>query len=212
MHLIDRPIIKALAMKYKLAFFAALLLVCLSSCETLNINKDNRNALVIKPARHSNVDPGALTNEGTLYYSFGSLFFGGLADYEKSSAPNCEIFHGAYTVCPRWDVEEPLVSISAVWYNDVEYTKPGQAIERICITGLDESLGLGSTICIPMKQGKYKGGNDLIRNVRINAYQYGWDITFPGDKIPKADIDIIITSKAGDVINIYFSGDTTPRD
>lgn len=150
-------------MKYKIAFFAALLLVCLSGCETLNINKDNRNALVIKPARHSNVDPGALTNEGTLYYSFGSLFFGGLADYEKSSAPNCEIFHGAYTVCPRWDVEEPLVSISAVWYNDVEYTKPGQAIERICITGLDESLGLGSTICIPMKQGKYKGGNDLIR-------------------------------------------------
>ena len=195
-------------MKYNIFLFAALLLACLTGCETLDINKVNQNALVIKPSRHTNVDPSVLTKEGTLVYTLGSVFVWGGHNVEKGlSSHVCELFRGQYSQHPLLDVEECLVAIEATRYYDVEYTKPEQAIDMICIIGLDESLGFGTSISIPMNQGKYKGGNDLIKSVSINSYQLNIvDLSFGGDKTPKVNIDIVISSKAGDVINIHFAG------
>lgn len=195
-------------MKYNIFLFAALLLACLTGCETLDINKENQNALVIKPSRHTNVDPSALTKEGTLIYTLGSVFVWGGINVEKGlSSSMCELFRGEYSQHPLWDVEEALVVIETTRYGDVEYTKPGQMIDMIHIIGLDESLGLGTVLSIPMNQGKYEGGNELIKSVSINSYRLNIvDLSFGGDKTPKVNIDIVISSKAGDVINIHFAG------
>lgn len=58
-----------------------------------------------------------------------------------------------------------------------------------------------------MNQGVYKGKNNLIRKVRINAYQLPSDI---GAK--DSNIDIDITSMAGDVISIHFANKEMPFD
>ena len=198
------------AMKYNIFLFAALLLACLTGCETLDINKENQNALVIKPSRHTNVDPSALTREGTLIYTLGSVFVGGGIDPEEGlSSYDCELFHGKYSQWPHWYEDTPLVAIGATRYYNVEYTKPGQEIDLICIKGLDESLGLGTVISITMNQGKYEGGNELIKSVSIYSYRFIVDNTYMGDKTPKADIDIVISSKAGEIINIHFFGAMT---
>lgn len=43
-------------------------------------------------------------------------------------------------------------------------------IKQIRINNLDESLGLGNYLEITMKDGKYDGGNEKIKDVRLNSY------------------------------------------
>ena len=82
----------------------------------------------------------------------------------------------------------------------------------IYINGLDEMLGLGTNLVIPMNQGKYEGGNDLIQDVQIQSYKFATYINKNGDQNRDADIRILITSKAGDELLIRFMNDVTPRD
>lgn len=184
-----------------------LLVVCLSGCETYNINRGNRNALVIKPAKQSMVDSKLLSKKGTMIISIGSAFMGGgIPDIKEGSAQYSHFYREKYPQGYNLGEAEPLAWIDGFFHNGVEYTKPGQQIDRICILGLDESLGLGSNLIIPMNQGKYENGHDLIKEVRINPYQLS------AIDPEETDIDIVIISKAGDVINLTFANELTPFD
>ncbi len=197
-------------MKNKVLFFSLLLLSCLCGCEPLNINRDLQNALTIKPAKGSQVDARLLSKKGTVVVSIGSAFLGGgIADISEGASQHCHFYHENYP--EGYDDlgnAKSMVWIDGFFYhNGVEYTKPGQQIERIMILGIDESLGLGTNLIIPMNQGVYEGKNKLIRDVQINSYQ------LPSDYNAKdSNIDIVITSTAGDVINIHFANKVIPFD
>lgn len=204
-------------MKYRIAFFAALLLICLSGCETLNSEEDYSsypNALIIKPAQESRVNAGLLTKEGTVLYSFGSAFVGGgIADPNEGSSHRCHFYRESFMNAPNGPETEPIVYIEGFRHAGTDYTKPGQLIDRIYLLGLDESLGLGENLDIPLNQGKYEGGNKLIKDVRIDHYQFETDITtFLGEKNKEAKIDIVITSMAGDILIIHFANAAIRND
>lgn len=197
-------------MKYKVLLLSLLLLSCMCGCEALNINGNQQNALTIKPAKGSQVDTQLLSKKGKIVVSIGSAFRGGsIPDISEGASEQCHFYHENY---PEGYGDlgnaKPMVWIDGFFYhNGTEYTRPGQQIERIIILGLDESLGLGTNLTIPMNQGVYEGKNNLIRKVRINAYQLPSDI---GAK--DSNIDIDITSMAGDVISIHFANKEMPFD
>ena len=105
---------------------------------------------------------------------------------------------------------EALVEINGYHYNGIDYNEPGQVVDQIRINGLDESLGLGTSLIIPMQQGKYKGGNELIKDVRIKSYTFS---SYSGVHLNKdADINVVITSTTGYIITIRFANEITPDD
>lgn len=203
-------------MRYKLALISTLLMgCCLIGCEKGILDSDNANgnAVIVKPANITKADSGTLTIDGTLVYSIGSVFVGGgIADPSKGSSHRCHFYQEKFTEGPRWDQVEALVTIYGFRHNGIEYNLSGQYIDQIIINGLDESLGFGSCLNIPMDQGKYKGGNELIRDVQIKSYQFASYIDYEGHQNKDADINIVITSTAGDIITIRFANDVTPYD
>ena len=171
-------------MRYKLALISTLLMgCCLIGCEKGILDSDNANgnAVIVKPANITKADSGTLTIDGTLVYSIGSVFVGGgIADPSKGSSHRCHFYQEKFTEGPRWDQVEALVTIYGFRHNGIEYNLPGQYIDQIIINGLDESLGFGSCLNIPMDQGKYKGGNELIKDVQIKSYQFASYIDYEG--------------------------------
>ena len=105
---------------------------------------------------------------------------------------------------------EALVEINGYHYNGIDYNEPGQVVDQIRINGLDESLGLGTSLIITMQQGKYQGGNELIKDVQIKSYTFS--SYSEGHQNKDADINIVITSTTGDIITISFADDITPYD
>lgn len=189
-------------MKYHIAFFAVVLLVCLTGCEILNADEEAvsyPNALIIKPADPSRIDARLLTEEGTLLYPIESAFGGGGVYPPEWESHRIRFYREKYSKTPDWLEVEPVVAIDDTEYYGIEYTKPGQQIDRIYISGLDYALGLGSSLLIPMKQGKYQGENRLIKEVQIKSYQ------LPSLANDKAVIEIVIISMAGDSIIIHFA-------
>ena len=61
-----------------------------------------------------------------------------------------------------------------------------------------------------MEQGKYKGGNELIKDVQIKSYTFS--SYSEGQQNKDADINIVIISTTGDIITIHFADDITPVD
>lgn len=206
--MISRNLQKKKDMKNKVLFFSLLLLSCLCGCEPLNINRDLQNALTIKPAKGSQVDARLLSKKGTVVVSIGSAFLGGgIPDISEGASHRCHFYHETYPEGYDLGNAEAMVWIDGFYHNGVEYTNPGQQIDVIYILGIDESLGLGTNLIIPMNQGVYEGKNKLIRDVQINSYQ------LPSDYNAKdSNIDIVITSTAGDVINIHFANKEIPFD
>lgn len=195
-------------MKYNIFLFAVLLLACLTGCETLNNDEETAsypNAIIIKPANPSRVDAGLLKKDGTVVYPIGSAFGSGGFYVPDFMSHMCMFFRENYKVSPNRQDVEAAFAIMAVEYFGVEYTKPGQQINELIISGLDESLGLGYSLRIPMKQGKYEGENSLIKDVRIDSYQRA---TITDDN---TYIHIVITSNAGDVIILHFTGKILPN-
>lgn len=192
-------------MTHKISLLSALLMgCCLIGCETGESGPEdaNGNALVVKPANAKN---------GTLVYPIGSVFAGGAdAEPEKGSSHRSHFYREKFEKGPRWDEVEALVEIYGFHHNGIDYNEPGQIVDQIRINGLDESLGLGTSLKIPMQQGKYKGGNELIKDVRIKSYTFS---SYSEGHLNKdADINIVITSTKGDVITIRFANDITPYD
>ena len=188
---------------YVVSIIAGLLLF---GCVKDPIDSPGMNVITVHPAKSHN---------GDALYPIGSVFVGGgTVDPSKGLSNRCHIYKEQFAEGPAWDKVQALVEIYGFKYNDVEYQSPDQYVEQIIINGLDESLGLGTTIDIPMKQGKYQGGNDLIESVRIQAYKFSSSRYEDGqiEYNDDADINIVIKSKKGDVISILYSNATTPWD
>ena len=167
---------------YRLAFVWTIIL--LAGCQKEVPNGAVTDALTVKPAG----------NAPELVYPIGSVFYS-----SDSFMEDGKMFKGlSYSFCRDKltqlnSNDSILVTISGRQYNDINYTEQGQWIENISISKLDESLKLGTSISIPLEHGVFIGDNDLINDVRINAFQ-------------STDIDIVITTKAGDIITIVFTG------
>lgn len=180
----------------------------ISGCETLNIEEDKPNAIIIKPGRHSKIDAGKLTEDGTLIYPIGSAFgHGGIADPNIGMSHTTGLFrekYEDYTDIP--DTERAIVTIIGFQQAGINYSEPGQSIDNISIRGLDVSLNLGEELHIPLSMGNIEGEHELIRSVKINDYQIS-------SSVPEnTHIDIVITSKAGDIINIHFGNQEVLHD
>lgn len=200
-------------MKTHLYLFLLPILFISSGCKHDDIhNYDKDHSLTIYPARTKS-DNGVHAEDGSIVYTIGSVFQGGgIVDPSKGSSHQCHFYKDKYTTGPKLNEVEALVEISGFHHIGVEYTKPGQIIDMILINGLDETLGLGTNLIIPMHQGKYEGGNELIQDVLIQSYKLATFINKNGEQNKDADIRILITSKAGDVIIIRFMNDVTPSD
>lgn len=192
-------------MTHKLSLLSTLLMgCCLMGCGMGEFGPEeaNGNALTVKPANAKN---------GTLVYPIGSVFTGGAEpEPEGISTHRSHFYREKFAIGPRWHEVEALVEIYGTHHNGIDYNEPGQIVDQIKINGLDESLGLGTSLNIPMQQGKYKGGNELIKNVQIKSYTFS---SYSEGHLNKdADINIVITLITGDIITIRFANDITPDD
>ena len=207
-------------MKRIYVYLTALLMVGLCGCEKGDPDQTKyKDALVVKTAKTSTAtraDNGTTYKESTLVFPIGSVFVGGgTADPSKGSSHRCHFYTEKFSEGPRWDQVDAMVTITGFRYRNVEYTKPGQYIDYIFILFPEEVPGLGTNIIIPLEQGQYKGGNDLIRDVQIKSYKFssyneGPDYSYTLNK--DADINIVITTTAGDSIMLVFNNDITPYD
>ena len=199
---------------------AALLMVGLCGCDKGSPDQTSfKDALVVKTAKTSiatRSDIGTASKESTLVFPIGSVFVGGgVANPSKGSSHRCHFYTQKFSEGPSWDEVDALVTIMGFRYRDVDYTEPGQYIDFIHLLLPEEIPGLGTDITIPMKQGQYKGGNDLIRDVQIKSDRFSSvsDTDSGSYTLNKdADIDIVITTTAGDMIMLVFNNEVTPFD
>lgn len=144
-------------------------------------------------------------------YPIGSVFVGGgIADPSKGASHRCHFYMEPFTEGPNWDQVNPIVFIRGFWHNGTDYKAPGQCIDFIGIA-MDQTLGYGDSLIIPMNQGKYEGGCDLVKDVKINSYSFS---SYQEDLYTINDdgkIDIRILLKDGTKISILFAG-KTPYD
>lgn len=202
-------------MRNWLSFLGALVaLSCLWGCNKDLEDDANVNALVITPANVADINRDILSRNGTVVYPIGSVFIEGMMKNRS------EVLRKRYYFCSDKYTEEPeegfesvVVFLSGYMYPDTEYVLPGQHIDLIVIYGLDESLGLGKKLTISLKQGEYKGDNDLIKDVQIvSLKQASVSGTSAWNPNKDADIRILIHSKRGDVLSISYVNDVTlPR-
>lgn len=200
---------------------SSLLIFFLICCSFLECKKDDNNtieptiekALIIKPAKSTKTESGISTKDGSVVYAIDSVFWGGsIVNPDEGSSHRCHFFQKKANESPNLNKEKALIEIWGFKYSNRTYTEPGQYIDQIIINGLDESLGFGSCLNIPMDQGKYNGGNDLIKSVQIKSYKFASYIDNDGHQNKDSDINIVITSKASDIITIRFANDITPHD
>lgn len=201
-------------------FFVSLLIClvvssCLIGCERSELETDytNKNVLIIKPAQPIKADGVIMTKDGDIVYPIGSVFHGGgIADPNKGVSHRCHFYQEKFSEGPDWHEVEAIVEIRGFLYKGVDYNEPGQFIDKIKINGLNESLGFGAVIDIPMEQGKYMGGNDLIKDVQIAAYKFSSYDNKNNCYNKDSNISIVISSVAGDIVTIRFANDVTPYD
>lgn len=205
-------------MKLRIALLATLLMAAVAGCSKSDPDSEYKikDALTVKTVKTgvaTRADAGSVSKDGTYVFPIGSVFVGGaVADPSKGSSHRCHFYTQKFSEGPRWDEVQSLVYIGGFRWKDVEYTKPGQYIDYILLTFPEEIPGLGTTIQIPMEQGKYNGGNDLIKDVKINSYQFASYADYSGTQNKDSDIDIVITTAAGDKISLLFKNDITPYD
>ena len=196
-----------------LTFF--LICCCFLGCkkEDNNLGTIPEKALIIKPAKSTKTEGGISTKDGSVVYAIDSVFWGGsIVNPDEGSSHRCHFFQKKTDESLNLNKEKALIEIWGFKYSNRTYTEPGQFIDQIIINGLDESLGFGSCLNIPMNQGKYNGGNDLIKSVQIKSYKFASYIDNDGHQNKDSDINIVITSKANDFITIRFANEVTPYD
>lgn len=205
-------------MKHRIALLATLLMAAVAGCSKSDPDseykiKDALTVKTVKTGAATRADDGVVSKDGTYVFPIGSVFVGGaVANPSEGSSHRCHFYTQKFSEGPNWDEVMSLVYIGGFRWRDVEYTKPGQFIDLIILNFPDEIPGLGTTIQIPMEQGKYNGGNDLIKDVKINSYQFATFADYSGTQNKDADIDIVITTTAGDKISLIFKNDVTPYD
>ena len=131
-----------------------------------------------------------------------SAFFGGaVADPSLGSSHRLHIYEKSYSSGPRWDEVKEVVHITGFQYTGTDYSNLGTCISSITVNG-PSSIG---TLAIPLNQGRYEGGNELVSSVKITNYTFS-SKDENGIAKGKAQIDIRITLKDNQTIDILYSG------
>lgn len=136
-----------------------------------------------------------------------SAFAGGaVANPSLGSSHRLHIYEEYFTKGPQWDKVKEAVLVTGFLYTGTDYSNLGDCLSSITVNGLS-SVG---TLVIPLNQGKYEGGNELVSSVTVASYSLG---TLNDDGSPKANaqIDIRITLKDSRTIDILYRG-PTPYD
>jgi hypothetical protein len=144
--------------------------------------------------------------DGKCIVSIGSTFWGGaIANPNKGSSHRCNMYQEYFEHGPSWDQVASFVSITGFRYTGVTYSEPGQFIDFIGISGA--VLDLDTPLLIPLEQGKYKGGCDLVSSVRIDNFD-GSTVKdqITGDMNDDGKIDIVISLKDGHTLRIHYRG------
>ena len=138
--------------------------------------------------------------------SIGSTFMGGsVANPSKGSSHRCQMYEQYFEHGPSWDEVASVVGISGFQYTGVTYSEPGQFIDFIGISGA--VLDLDTPLRIPLEQGKYKGGCDLVSSVSITNYD-GSTVKnqVTGEMNDDGKIDIVVSLKDGRTLRIHYRG------
>ncbi len=176
---------------------AALMAVSCNKEQT-DIRTKHERAVVILPKRSSEVvfDLKAVTifpyvsfedrEYGKLFY-----FYESFPENRKDRHRRAEVF--LLTTLPKEGI------ISGI----IDYDNLPQYIHEISIWSLDESLGLGRNLRIPMERGEYKGGNDLIETVIINSFKMPTSVDNEV-QLDDCNFNIYIKAKSGTIISIRY--------
>ena len=139
------------------------------------------NALVVQPANGSKA----------AVYPIGSVFLRS-TELPLWTSGRYAFYQEAYTSFPRSD--KPFITLSGRVPKGEELTHSIKWIDTISIQGLQRwSVKIGTDFTIPMEEGQYKGGNELITDARIESFF-------------SPDLHIVITTIEGDVLTIRYSG------
>ena len=144
--------------------------------------------------------------DGKCIVSIGSTFMGGgIADPSKGSSHRCHMYEKYFEHGPSWDQVASAVTITGFRYTGITYSEPGQYIDFISISRA--VLDLDTPLSIPLEQGKYKGGCDLVSSVRITNYYSGTvKNQTTGDMNDDGKIDIEISLTDGHTLRIHYRG------
>lgn len=174
----------------KIILYFSFTLFLLTGCEkdmSSKTNAVNVNEVMVTPLRSAFVG-------------------GGIADPSVGTSHRLHIYEGKYTEGPKWNEVKEKVFVSGFCYNGKDYSNLGDCIELIRITDLP-SIG---DLSIPLIQGKYEGGHELVSSVSINKYSFGsYDEDGSQTENSQINIHIVLTNK--ETIDILFTG-STPYD
>ena len=147
--------------------------------------------------------PNGLYLDGKYIVPLRSAFVGGAdTDPEIGSSNRCHIYEQYFEEGPNWREVQEVVYMAGFRRNDKTYTRAGQTLYQIQITFPDGRYGLGDQLKIPLKEGVYSGGCDLVKAVEI------FQCT-AGKTNGKYEISISLTD--GRELRIHYVG-PTPYD
>lgn len=126
---------------------------------------------------------------------------GGIADPAEGRSHRMHIYEGYYSDGPDWDEIQEKVLIQGFRHTGKTYSGIGEAINSIAIQGLSSI----DEIYIPMNQGNYEGGNEMVTSVKIVEYSLA-KFDNKGNRIGDGEINIQISLNNNQTISIIYSG------
>lgn len=136
-----------------------------------------------------------------------SAFAGGaIANPSAGHSHRLHIYEEYFTEGPKWNEVKEDVLVTGFLHRGTDYPNLGDCISSLTVNG-PSSIG---TLVIPLNQGKYEGGSELVSSVTIASYSLG-TLNDDGSTKENARIDIRITLKDSRTIDIRYSG-PTPYD
>jgi len=164
-----------------------------SGCETLRTS--DKNGVFINGYLHAETKSAFIGN--SIYYGFHSF----------------RMYEDYYSESPYW--LDPAVTLKVVitGYLGINWRTGGCLISREYIhTIVLYNLPSIGDLTIPLNNGIYEGGNELVSSVTINEYSFGGYFYYNYEFLERensVDIHIVLTDKKR--IDIRYSG-ITPHD
>lgn len=195
---IECDYLKLLKMK-KLVILAALAAL-LMACEKFPNDVDEPEMTVTETSF------GGIYLNGECVMPIGSSFVGGaVVNPDEGSSHRFHMYEKVYEYGPNWSEVSSVVKIEGFRYQGVTYSAPGQFIDKIEIS--KDVLKMDTNLLIPLDQGEYKGGCDLVSSVKITNYDFGTvKDKITGEMNDDGKIDIIISLTDGRSLHISYQG------
>ena len=189
-------------MRHKIAILSLLLSILPIGCRK-HTDKEQEETVV----NAVTVNLSATVSEDASY-PLGSAFITPAVIDAGGSNWKCMFYRGSHSAQP--DGNDDLVVEFTNYLPDKELNiRSRETISRINIYGLSSSLGLGEELSIPLNCGKYEGGNEIVNSVLLKTIVFGR--IMENDRVDtKGEIDILITTKKGDEVKIFYKGTITP--